>query len=150
MGSIVADLGAWNWLILAALLLALELMVPGVFLIWLGAAAAIVGLVALTFSVGWQLQLILFGVLSIVLVLLVRRFYRRAGVESDRPLLNRRALQHVGKAYVLQDPIIDGTGKVRIGDTVWSVRGPDLPKGVRVTVTRADGAVLFVERAAES
>ena len=150
MSSLVADLGAWNWLILAALLLALELMVPGVFLIWLGAAAAIVGLVALTFSIGWQLQLVLFGVLSIVLVLLVRRFYRRARVESDRPLLNRRALQHVGKAYVLQDPIIDGTGKVRIGDTVWSVRGPDLPKGVRVTVTRADGAVLFVERAAET
>ena len=87
----------------------------------------------------------LFAVLSLVAVFAARRYLRSQEGESDRPLLNRRALQHVGRSYVLAEAIENGRGKVKIGDTLWRVEGPDAPAGTQVTVTGADGTVLIVE-----
>jgi len=138
------ELGGWNWLILAGILLALELMAPGVFFIWFGAAAAIVGGVALTTDIGWPWQLILFVVLAITSAVWAQKYMRRNKHSSEQPLLTRRALQHVGRTYVLAEPIKNGRGKVRIGDTLWLVEGDDLPKGRRVTVTGAESTMLKV------
>ena len=148
--SIIAlmwELGAWNWLILAGILLALELVAPGVFFIWLAAAAAVVGGVALTTGLGWQLQLILFVVLAIIAAMGARVFLRRNKYGSEQPLLTRRALQYVGRTYELAEPIKNGRGKVRIGDTLWLVEGEDMPKGRLVTVTGAESSMLQVEPA---
>jgi len=143
--SAIVDLGGWSWLILAGIFLLLELAVPGVFFIWFGAAAAIVGTAALTMGIAWQWQMVLFVVLSIAAAFVARNYMLKHPSTSDRPLLNKRAQQHVGRAYVLDQAIENGHGKVRIGDTVWLVEGEDLPKGERVTVTGADGATLLVE-----
>ena len=121
-----------------ALLVAAAMPGPGI-------AAAVVGGLALTTDISWQWQLVLFAVLSLTAVGAARTYFRRGGDESDRPLLNKRALQHVGRSYPLEGGIENGRGKVRIGDTVWSVEGPDCPPGQRVKVTGADGAVLQVE-----
>jgi len=145
--SAIVDLGGWSWLILAGIFLLLELAVPGVFFIWFGAAAVIVGTAALTMGIAWQSQMVLFVILSIAAAFLARNYMRKHPATSDRPLLNKRAQQHVGRAYVLDQAIENGHGKVRIGDTVWLVEGEDLPKGERVTVTGADGATLLVEPA---
>ncbi len=144
--SFFAELGAWNWLILAALFFVLELFAPGIFLVWFGIAAAVVGVIALTVDIGWQLQFVLFAALALAAALLARRYLRSHEDETDRPLLNRRAEQHVGRSYVLAEAIENGRGKVKIGDTLWRVEGPDAPEGTRVTVTGADGTVLIVER----
>lgn len=140
-----ADLGAWNWLILAGVLFVLELLAPGIFLVWFGIAALIVGLAALTVAVAWQWQLVLFAVLSLAAAMLARRYLRGGEAETDQPLLNRRAQQHVGRSYVLAEAIENGRGKVRIGDSVWRVEGPDLAQGQRVKVTGVEGTVLQVE-----
>jgi membrane protein implicated in regulation of membrane protease activity len=146
ISSYLLELGAWNWLILAALFLALEIMAPGIFLVWFGIAAALVGVLALMVEIAWQWQLVLFAVLSVAAVYLAQKYLRGDGEEpSDRPLLNRRALQHVGKSYVLAEPIENGRGTVKIGDSLWRVEGPDAPQGKRVTVTGADGTVLQVK-----
>ncbi len=145
--SYLVELGAWNWLILAGVFLVLELMAPGIFLVWLGIAAAVVGLLALTFEIAWQWQLVLFAILSLVAVFIAHRYLRADDIVSDRPLLNRRAQQHVGKSYVLAEAIENGRGKVKIGDSLWRVEGPDAPEGVSVTVTGADGTVLQVKPA---
>lgn len=147
MIAYLSELGAWNWLILAGLFMALELMAPGVFLIWLGIAAAITGLLALTIDFGWQLQLVLFAVLSLIAVFFAQKYFRSEDVVSDRPLLNKRAEQHVGKSFVLVEAIVNGRGKVKVGDSHWRVEGPDTPKGKSVTVTGADGTVLQVKPA---
>ena len=68
--------------------------------------------------------------------------------ESESPMLNRRAEALVGRVFTLEKPIVDGTGTVRIDDTIWRVHGPDRPAGSRVKVTQADGANLAVEPAA--
>ena len=53
------------------------------------------------------------------------------GDESDQPLLNRRGEQLIGRIATLTEPIKDGRGRVRIGDTMWRVSGPDLPAGAQ-------------------
>ncbi len=145
VSSLFMNLGAWNWLILAGLFLVLELLAPGIFLIWFGIAAGIVGALGLMFEVAWQWQLVLFAILSLVAVVIARKFFRADDEQSERPLLNRRAQQHVGKSYLVADAIENGRGKVKIGDTLWRAEGPDAAQGVRVKVTGTDGATLMVE-----
>src|SRR5688500_14597837 len=111
--ELIVSLGAWNWLILAALLFALEVTAPGIFLMWFGLAAAVVGALAFAFDLSWQWQLIWFCLLSLAAVLTVWRILRKHPLESDRPLLNERAIQHVGKSFELADAIVAGRGSVR-------------------------------------
>ena len=61
--------------------------------------------------------------------------------------LNRRSDALVGRVFTLDKPIMDGSGTVRVDDTIWRVSGPDCPAGSRVKVVRADGASLTVEAA---
>ena len=64
---------------------------------------------------------------------------------GDRPFLNRRAEGFVGRIFMLDKPIVDGSGTIRLDDTIWRVTGPDVPAGSRVKVAHADGASLLVE-----
>jgi inner membrane protein len=144
----VASLGVWNWFILAVLLFILETIVPGVHFLWFGLAAVVVGGIALATGIVWQWQLIAFGVISVLTVFWVRRFYSAGAAQSDLPDLNIRANQYVGRSLIVEQAIQNGRGKVRVGDTLWTAEGPDSPAGARVTVKEAKGNVLVVERAA--
>ena len=148
MTETFSTLGAWNWLILAVILMALELMAPGVFLFWLGLAALLVGLVSFVLHPSWQAQLLMFAVFAAVAVPVWRRLVRSASRADDSNVfLNRRAEALVGRVLTLEKPIVDGSGTVRIDDTVWRVAGPDTPAGSRVKIVRADGANLTVAAA---
>lgn len=144
LASFVA-LGPWAWIIAGAILLALELAVPGAFMMWLGLAAALVGLIGFVIDWSWQAQGVAFAVFALASVPLWRRFARKVESEGQAPYLNRRTEAMIGRTFTLETPIIDGIGTVRIGDTVWRVNGPDGPAGGRVKVTRVDGANLSVE-----
>jgi len=145
--SALFTLGPWTWMIIAAILFALEVMSPGVFLMWFGMAAAVTGAIAFAFDIGWQWQLVWFCLLSLAAVLIALNYLRRNPLQSDRPLLNERAVQHIGQCYDLIDPIVNGRGSVKIGDSIWRVEGPELPKGRRVRVLGADGTLLKVTSA---
>lgn len=140
----ILTLGAWNWMILAAVLLTLELFAPGIFLMWFGVAAAVTGLIVFRYDLVWQWQLVWFCGLSLAAVLLAARYLRQHPLTSERPLLNERAMQLIGQSFELVDPIVNGRGSIKSGDTIWRVEGPELPKGVRITVVGADGTVLKV------
>jgi inner membrane protein len=142
--EMIAKLGVWNWLILAAVLFALEVMSPGIFLMWFGIAAAVTALIAFTYDISWQWQLIWFCALSLAAVLLAAKYLRRHPLESERPLLNERAVQLIGQSFELVDPIVNGRGSIKTGDTIWRVEGPELPKGARIKVVGADGTLLKV------
>jgi inner membrane protein len=145
MAQMFTTLGSWNWLIFGLVLMACELLAPGVFLFWLGLAALLVGLLSFAFDPSWQLQLLLFAVFAAAAVPLWRRLARRdAGASPSNPFLNKRADALVGRVFTLEKPIVDGAGTVRIDDTVWRVAGPDAPAGSRVKVVQADGASLTV------
>jgi membrane protein implicated in regulation of membrane protease activity len=140
----IAALGPWFWMILAAILFVLELVSPGIFLMWFGVAAAITGLIVFRYDIGWQWQILSFGGLSLVSALLANKYLTRNPSESERPLLNERAIQLVGQSFDLLDPIVNGRGSIKTGDTVWRVEGPELPRGTRITVVGADGTLLKV------
>jgi membrane protein implicated in regulation of membrane protease activity len=144
----VLSLGAWNWFILAAVLLVLEIFAPGSFMLWLGLSAFVVGAISAAVVWSWQAQLIAFAVFALAVLPVWRRFARKSHQPVDRPFLNRRMEGYIGRVFTLETPIVDGIGTVRIDDTVWRVSGPDTPAGSRVKVARVDGANMMVEVAA--
>jgi hypothetical protein len=135
----------WHWLVFGLLLVTVEPFVPGTFFLWLGISAAAVGLLLwLVPSLSFELQVLAFAVLSVITIVLSRRYLARHPIESDEPLLNRRAEQYVGRSFTLQEPIVNGRGRLRVDDTLWRVEGEDCPAGVRVEVSGVDGTVLRV------
>jgi hypothetical protein len=148
MTEMFSTLGTWNWLIFGFILMGLELIAPGVFLFWLGLAALLVGLVSFVLHPSWQAQLLMFAVFAAAAVPVWRRLARSdTAVSESNPFLNKRADALVGRVFTLEKPIIDGTGTVRIDDTIWRVAGPDAPAGSRVKVVQANGADLTVAAA---
>lgn len=143
MFDYLAGLGTWNWFILGVVLLILEVLVPGTFMLWLGLSAIAVGVIALAVTMSWQIQIILFAVLAIGSVLLWRKLAGGRD-EVSAPTLNRRGDAFIGRVFTLEKPIVDGNGSVRAGDGVWLVRGPDLPAGARIRVVSSDGGALVV------
>jgi membrane protein implicated in regulation of membrane protease activity len=139
----------WHWWILAGLLMVLEVVAPGVFLLWLGIAAAITGLIAYVVpTMDWQWEALVFAMLSIVTVWGWRYYQRRNPTETDLPMLNRRGEQYVGRRLSLDQPIVNGRGQVKVDDSTWRVEGADLPAGTAIVVTGVKGTILVVERAA--
>ena len=145
MSDMFATLGTWNWLIFGFILMALELIAPGVFLFWLGLAALLVGLVSFGLHPAWQTQLLMFAVFAACAVPVWRRLALSTLQTNDSSaFLNRRAEALVGRVFTLERPIVDGAGTVRVDDTIWRIAGPDTPAGSRVRVVHADGANLTV------
>jgi membrane protein implicated in regulation of membrane protease activity len=134
----------WHWLVLAIVLAAAETVMPGAVAIWFAVSAAVIGLLLVVVPLPWQWQLIMFAVLGLVAMLAYRSYTKKHPESTEQPNLNLRGQQHVGSEYTLVEPILQGFGKVRIGDTVWKVSGSDAPVGARVRVTGVDGAVLRV------
>jgi membrane protein implicated in regulation of membrane protease activity len=135
----------WGWLVFAALLGIAEVLLPGVFLIWIAIAAAITGLAALALPIAQPFQFLIFAALSIAAVYAGRRWYVDNPVASSDPLLNDRSARLIGQHVTVIEAITNGEGRVKVGDSVWSATGPDAPIGTRVRVAGVDGTVLRVE-----
>ncbi|MDP3897440.1 MAG: NfeD family protein [Mesorhizobium sp.] len=146
---VFAELGPWNWMVLGFVLLALEILVPGVFLLWIGLAAIVTGAITLFLWDmawwGWEVQVIVFLALALAAAFLGHRITRSREEATDEPLLNRRDAQLVGRTALLEEPIHEGFGRIRIDDTLWRVKGPDAAPGTRVRVVSAGGGDLVVE-----
>lgn len=142
------------WGAVALLLFAAEALAPGAFMLWMGFAAAAVFVAVLAIpGIPLLVQVAAFVVLSFVSIQIYRKWFRHRARESDRPTLNRRAAQHVGRVVVLESAIVAGRGRVKIGDAFWVVEGPPLDVGRPVRIVGTDGVSLQVEpaeRAAES
>lgn len=143
----IAANGPWSWIVAGLILLGLELVLPGGILLWMGISGIVTGVVMLVQPIGWPLQWLIFGVMSLLTIALWVRWTRSRPVVSDRPNLNRRAEQYLGQEAVLEQPIAQGFGRIVLGDSIWRVAGPDLPAGQKVRVVGADGNVLRVEAA---
>jgi membrane protein implicated in regulation of membrane protease activity len=75
------------------------------------------------------------------------RRYRERQMELNSPLAEHRlGVRHIGEVVVLERALSGGTGKVRLGNREWTIRGPNLPAGSKVRVIGVDGTVLLVDR----
>ena len=139
---------AWLWMVLAGVLVMLELATPTFFFFaWLALGALITAIVAWVLpELTWQVQALIFALTAAMAVIAWFRF-RPAGPSGDEPMLNRRAASLIGMKVNLEQAIVNGRGRARIGDSTWPVTGPDLPVGAAVTVVAVDGTRLVVTRA---
>ncbi len=140
----------WHWLAFGVLVMLLEVLAPGVIFLWLGISAILTGLaLAAIPSMAWEVQIILFAVLSVLAVVTGRRFVAAKQEPTDHPLLNQRGRNLVGTYHTLDLATSGGRGRVRIGDSVWRLKvspsGNDLSAGTRIRVVEVDGTTLVVE-----
>jgi membrane protein implicated in regulation of membrane protease activity len=144
----VENIEFWHWWIAAALLLVLEMFAPGTIFLWLGVSAVVVGLLFWIIpGMSWEIQIVIFSILSVVSVIAWRAYLKKNPIQTDQPILNRRGHQYVGRVFTLTEPIVNGVGKIKVNDTMWKVRCDDAVEGSQVRVTGVDGVVLKVESA---
>jgi len=136
----------WYWLIAALVMVIFEMIVPAAYFLWMGISAFVVGLLLYAIpGMPLLIQIVIFGILSVVTLLLYKRHQRLYPAEKDEPSLNRRGEQYVGRLFTLEEPIVNGVGKVKVDDSIWKVRGSDSPAGMKVRVLSVDGTVFNVE-----
>ncbi|HSC84469.1 MAG TPA: NfeD family protein [Pseudomonas sp.] len=146
MISYLQHLSYWDWLAFGTVLLILEVFGAGGYLLWVGLAAASVGVLTYLFpALPWAWQFLLFGLLSVLTAVLWWQRQRAAGKVSAQPGLNQRGSELLGRSFVLHEAIVGGRGKIKAGDSLWLVSGPELPVGSTVRVTGQDGVILQVE-----
>ncbi|UBV41826.1 NfeD family protein [Deinococcus taeanensis] len=136
---------AWHWWVLGALLLILEVAAPGIFFVWLALSAFTMGLLVFVLPLPVAVQVLLFALLSVAAVLLGRRYITRLLPDSpEAGRVNRGSSRLVGQTVTVVTPIVNGMGRVRVGDSEWRATGPDTPQGARVVVVAAEGPTLHV------
>ncbi len=140
----------WHWWVLAGLLIFFELLAPGYIFVWIAVAAFFTGVFSLLAPLSWQVELLIFGVLSVITVVVCQKMVAKYLKNNDvDPNLNRKGAQFIGQHYKLDQAIANGSGRVKVGDSFWRVEGADLAKGTEVTVVSINGSSLVVEAKAD-
>lgn len=136
----------WYWWVVAVGFLAVELLAPGFFFLWLAVSAFVVGSILLMIpSTPFEVQLLLFSLLAVASIMVWRRYVSAKSQESDQPLLNRRGAQYIGRVFNVVTAIENGQGKIKVGDSLWQAQGEDCPVGTKVRVVAVKGTVFEVE-----
>ncbi|MFW2852448.1 NfeD family protein [Sphingomonas sp. TX0543] len=134
------------WIAAAVLLGIAELAIPGVFLVFLAIAAAITGVALFALpDLPLAAQAGSFAAWSVVSVMIGRRWYRDYPLETSDPMLNDRAARAIGATVVIAEPIVDGRGRARLGDSTWPATGPDAAAGERMRVLAVENGILRLE-----
>lgn len=142
----------WHWWVAAGVLLVLEVFTMSFFFLWLGLAAALTGIIHALFpDMSWQAQYMIWA-LSAVAGALGWRIYKKKNpnpIKSEEPFLNRRGEQYIGRVFTLDEPVVNGFGRVRVDDSLWRIESAqqDIPAGRKVRVLAIKGTVLEVEAA---
>jgi len=150
MDELFSHVVHWTWWIIAVVLIILEVSAPGTFFLWMGVAAGVVGVgLLLVPELAWELQLTLFSTLSIIAILLSRKYLQKK--KSGHSKLSQRGKRYIGRTVTVAEVITNGIGKVQIEDTLWRARGVDTAVGEQVKIVAIEGATFEVEGiAAES
>ena len=144
--TFLEDANYWGWWIFGIVLVALEVAAPGAVFLWMAIGASIVGLIVFFIpELTWELQFLIFAILSVVNVLAARHYLKSRPIATDQPSLNRRGSQYIGRVFTLTEPIVDSRGRLYVDGTIWKIEGTDLSKGTKVIVTNVDGVILRVE-----
>jgi len=136
----------WHWSVAAVVLIIFEVLLPGTFFLWMGVSASVVGvLLWIDPAMGWEWQMFLFAIISVVSITLWRIWSKKHPPLSDEEPLNQRTQHYVGRTFTLKEPIVDGVGKIYVDDAQWRINGADCDAGTQVNVVSADGLILYVE-----
>lgn len=144
--GIFDNLEFWHWWVFAIILVILEVFSPGAFFMWMGAAAAVTGgALLMSPELSWQMQFVIFAVMSIAAILIGKTFFNRRSANTDDPTLSTLETDLTGNIYTVEKPIVNGSGRIQVGESTWKAEGPDCEAGSSVKVVGVRGAVLVVE-----
>ncbi len=135
----------WIWAVGGILLLIAEIIAPGFFLVFVGAAAIATGLFTLLFDLGTAPQLGLFAIYSVLAVMIGKRWYGEPDAIDENLRLNDPSRRLVGKTVTVVEQVDDHGGRVRVGDGEWNARGGPAEPGERAKVIGVEGNCLIVE-----
>ncbi len=142
----INDIIYWHWLILAVVMIILEMLIPGAYFLWMGVSAIFVGALMYVFpEMVFLVQILIFAVLSVISVVMYKSYRKKNPIVTDEPALNRRGEQYIGRTFTLEEPIVNGEGKIIVDDTTWKVAGIDMSAGMTVRVVSVEGSTLKVE-----
>lgn len=140
----------WYWWVLSIIFLVIEMLVSGFFFLWMSASALLTGvLVWLIPAITIEAQCFIFSLLSIIAIVSWKIFAKNTSIASDKPLLNKRGAQYVGRVFNLYEAIENGQGKIKADDSIWKVYGEDCDIHTKVKVVNVNGTVFTVERVVE-
>lgn len=135
----------WFWIILAAILIVGEIFTAGFFLLPFGIGAATAALAA-GLGASTAVQWAAFVVISVVALLMVKRFADRVTEGAGPGVASDRVIGKIG--LVLEEVHPHGfTGRVRLGTEEWraeSASEESIAAGVSVEVLRIEGTHLVV------
>ena len=140
-----------NWVIAGLALSLLELIVPGVYLIWFGFAAFVVSIAVYFMPLEFTTQLIVFAIASsifaVIGVAVYRYIFSKAQVPAEYKNLNNTAEQYVGQLVTVAEDTADNRTKVKIGDTYWlaSSQKPFKQGDTAKVVGVKDSLILIIE-----
>ena len=140
------DIIYWHWLILAVVMIILEMLMPGAYLLWMGVSAIFIGALMYVFpEMVFLVQILIFAMLSVISVVMYRSYRKKNPLVTDEPALNRRGEQYIGRTFTLEEPIMNGEGKITVDDTTWKITGRNIDAGGTVRVVAVEGSTLKVE-----
>jgi membrane protein implicated in regulation of membrane protease activity len=150
--SLFYELTYWHWLIVCAVLLLLEMLTGGGFLLCIALSGLFTALLVASVSWTWAPQLLFFTGFSLINCLLWGWYLRKHRMDTalQHPQLNKRAAQYIGQTFQLTEAIENGRGRIRVDDTIWRVQGPDLPVGSKVKVEGIESGMIFLVKPADN
>jgi membrane protein implicated in regulation of membrane protease activity len=148
MMDFLMQLSIWHWLILGVGLLILEVLTGSSgFLLWMAIAAGLVGLsLWILPNMSWITQLLSFSLLSILAVFSWWLYLNKYPLKTDQPTLNRRSEQYIGRIFTVDEPIVNGMGKIKVDDTTWRIRCNHVSTSNQVKIIGVDGTILIAEQ----
>ncbi len=135
------------WLIIGAVLMLLELILPGVYLFWLGIAAIAVGGLLSFLPLTFIIQILLFAIFSVIALIIGVKIYKGKDQDIETHHLNQvRGAEYIGHIYTLPSDITNNNGRLPLGDSIWNIEGENLPAGAQIRITKVVGNTLHYER----
>lgn len=148
MREIFGQVEFWHWLAFGGVIATLEMLLPGVWLLWFGIAGGLTGAVVFVFpAMAFPYQVLVFAIFAFISIVISVLLLRRHPIQTEKPGLNDRGSAMTGRIFTLENPIVDGVGRVKVGDSVWRIEGEDFMRGTKVRVVGIKGATLMVEKA---
>lgn len=140
------------WFIVGVVLLVLEALTPGFFLVFFGLGAWVTAALAFFLPLGVNLQWIVFMAVSIISLLVLRRklksLFKGKSAEAgnmDDPVFSS---QYIGREVTILKDVGPGEpGLAELNGTNWRARteGPILKAGSLAVVVRLDGLALILK-----
>lgn len=140
--NFLSQMNWWQWMSFGVALLSIELMFPGLLMLWFGLGAIIVSFFVYILNVDGIIPVLLF----IVTGLLASFFGYKYQKNNKRQTLNSIKENFIGKTLVLKNSMEDGVGREKIQNSYWTLKGPNLEKGEIALITGIDGNSFFIEK----